>query len=72
MSSPPPPAISPIIKNAISLPRLDVVGTTNGGGPVVRELFPPQEEGKASYGVYSRHTPLIRTQTHKHGQTASC
>uniref|UniRef100_A0A8C5AK85 CDC42 effector protein (Rho GTPase binding) 1a n=1 Tax=Gadus morhua TaxID=8049 RepID=A0A8C5AK85_GADMO len=60
VSSPPPPAVSPIIKNAISLPRLDAVGTTNGGGPVVRELFPPQEAGKASYGLESGFVTLPR------------
>ncbi|CAL8381461.1 unnamed protein product [Gadus morhua 'NCC'] len=47
-------------QNAISLPRLDAVGTTNGGGPVVRELFPPQEAGKASYGLESGFVTLPR------------
>uniref|UniRef100_A0A3Q4MBW0 CDC42 effector protein (Rho GTPase binding) 1a n=1 Tax=Neolamprologus brichardi TaxID=32507 RepID=A0A3Q4MBW0_NEOBR len=49
--SPPPPAISPIIKNAISLPRLDV--DMPNGSPTTKVLFPSSqntpEEKKSSY-----------------------
>lgn len=51
-TSPPPPAISPIIKNAISLPRLDV--DVPNGSPTAKVLFPSSqcspEEKKSSYG----------------------
>lgn len=49
--SPPPPPISPIIKNAISLPRLDV---DSPNGCPVKVLFPstpkPPEDSTYSYG----------------------
>lgn len=54
--SPPPPAISPIIKNAISLPRLDI--DMPNGCPRARALFPgchsTPEERKSSYGELTR------------------
>lgn len=60
--SPPPPAVSPIIKNAISLPRLDVVDMPNGSPTKV--LFPSAhstpEDKKASYGVDSGFVTLPR------------
>lgn len=50
--SPPPPPVSPIIKNAISLPRLDV--DMSNGGPTTKMLFSSchstPEEKKSSYG----------------------
>lgn len=49
--SPPPPPISPIIKNAISLPRLDV--DMSNGSPTTKVLFPSSQntpEEKSSYG----------------------
>uniref|UniRef100_A0A8C6SEI4 CDC42 effector protein (Rho GTPase binding) 1a n=1 Tax=Neogobius melanostomus TaxID=47308 RepID=A0A8C6SEI4_9GOBI len=57
--SPPPPAVSPIIKNAVSLPRLDVVDMPNGSPTKV--LFPstPEDE-KTSYGVDSGFVTLPR------------
>lgn len=60
--SPPPPTVSPIIKNAISLPRLDV--DMPNGSPTTKVLFPSSqstpEEKKSSYGehlfaFYSKH-----------------
>uniref|UniRef100_A0A3B4ZDU3 Cdc42 effector protein 1-like n=1 Tax=Stegastes partitus TaxID=144197 RepID=A0A3B4ZDU3_9TELE len=49
--SPPPPPVSPIIKNAISLPRLDV--DMPNGSPTTKVLFPSSqstpEEKKSSY-----------------------
>lgn len=52
--SPPPPVISPIIKNAISLPRLDV--DMPNGSPTAKVLFPSSqstpEDKKSSYGEY--------------------
>lgn len=53
--SPPPPAVSPIIKNAISLPRLDV---DSPNGCPVKTLFPsspksPEDSGY-SYGESSK------------------
>ncbi|KAM7371102.1 hypothetical protein PAMP_010597 [Pampus punctatissimus] len=60
--SPPPPAISPIIKNAISLPRLDV--DMPNGGPTSKVLFPSSqstpEEKKSSYGLESGFVTLPR------------
>ncbi|KAF7204839.1 cdc42 effector protein 1 [Nothobranchius furzeri] len=60
--SPPPPSISPIIKNAISLPRLDV--DLSNGRPTTRVLFPSSqntpEEKKSSYGVESGFVTLPR------------
>lgn len=60
--SPPPPAVSPIIKNAISLPRLDVVDMPNGSPTKV--LFPSTqsspEDRKTSYGVDSGFVTLPR------------
>ncbi|KAM8889683.1 cdc42 effector protein 1 [Synchiropus picturatus] len=59
--SPPPPAISPIIKNAISLPRLDV--DLPNGSPT-KVLFPSAqnspEERKSSYGLDSGFVTLPR------------
>lgn len=50
--SPPPPAISPIIKNAVSLPRLDV--DMSNGCPTSKVLFPSSqstpEDMKSKYG----------------------
>lgn len=52
--SPPPPAVSPIIKNAVSLPRLDV--DMPNGSPTTKLLFPScqntPEDKKSSYGEY--------------------
>lgn len=60
--SPPPPAISPIIKNAISLPRLDV--DMPNGSPTTKVLFPSSqntpEEKKSSYGLESGFVTLPR------------
>nr|XP_046232716.1 cdc42 effector protein 1 [Scatophagus argus] len=60
--SPPPPAISPIIKNAISLPRLDV--DLPNGSPTTKVLFPSSrstpEEKKSSYGLESGFVTLPR------------
>ncbi|CAL1604840.1 unnamed protein product [Knipowitschia caucasica] len=59
--SPPPPAVSPIIKNAVSLPRLD--GDLSNGTPT-RVLFPSSPstppDGKTSYGVDSGFVTLPR------------
>ncbi|KPP66699.1 cdc42 effector protein 1-like [Scleropages formosus] len=59
--SPPPPAISPIIKNAISLPRLDV---DPPNGCPKRTLFPNSpscpETSTYSYGVESGFATLPR------------
>ncbi|KAI4904309.1 hypothetical protein NFI96_015183 [Prochilodus magdalenae] len=59
--SPPPPPISPIIKNAISLPRLDM--DSPNGNPV-KVLFPsPPKRSEAStysYGVDSGFVTLPR------------
>ncbi|XP_018540980.1 cdc42 effector protein 1 [Lates calcarifer] len=60
--SPPPPTISPIIKNAISLPRLDV--DMSNGSPTTKVLFPSSqstpEEKKSSYGLESGFVTLPR------------
>lgn len=60
--SPPPPAISPIIKNAISLPRLDV--DLPNGSPTTKLLFPSSqstpEDKKSSYGLESGFVTLPR------------
>lgn len=60
--SPPPPTISPIIKNAISLPRLDV--DMPNGSPTTKVLFPSSpstlEEKKSSYGLESGFVTLPR------------
>lgn len=60
--SPPPPAVSPIIKNAISLPRLDV--DMPNGSPTTKLLFPSShstpEEMKSSYGLESGFVTLPR------------
>ncbi|XP_063078150.1 uncharacterized protein cdc42ep1a [Engraulis encrasicolus] len=61
--SPPPPAVSPIIKNAISLPRLDVVDSANGSA--VKTLFPstppkPAEDSSYTYGLESGFVTLPR------------
>lgn len=63
--SPPPPAVSPIIKNAISLPRLDV--DMPNGSPTTKVLFPSSqctpEEKKSSYGKHI-HTELLMCAVH--------
>lgn len=60
--SPPPPPISPIIKNAISLPRLDV--DMPNGSPTTKVLFPSSqstpEDMKSSYGLESGFVTLPR------------
>lgn len=60
--SPPPPAISPIIKNAISLPRLDV--DLSNGCPTTKVLFPSShstpEDMKSTYGLDSGFVTLPR------------
>ncbi|XP_034414181.1 cdc42 effector protein 1 [Cyclopterus lumpus] len=60
--SPPPPVLSPIIKNAISLPRLDV--DMPNGSPTTKVLFPSSkstpEEKKSSYGLESGFVTLPR------------
>ncbi|XP_037134337.1 cdc42 effector protein 1 [Syngnathus acus] len=60
--SPPPPAISPIIKNAVSLPRLDV--DMYNGSPTTKVLFPSSQstpgERKSSYGLESGFVTLPR------------
>ncbi|XP_030610991.1 cdc42 effector protein 1 [Archocentrus centrarchus] len=60
--SPPPPVVSPIIKNAISLPRLDV--DMPNGSPTIKVLFPSSqntpEEKKSSYGLESGFVTLPR------------
>ncbi|KAM9462014.1 cdc42 effector protein 1 isoform 1-T2 [Clarias gariepinus] len=59
--SPPPPPISPIIKNAISLPRLDV---DSPNGCPVKVLFSstprPTEDSTCSYGIESGFVTLPR------------
>ncbi|XP_051959060.1 cdc42 effector protein 1-like [Xyrauchen texanus] len=59
--SPPPPPISPIIKNAISLPRLDV---DSPNGCPVKVLFPSSpktpENSKFLYGLESGFVTLPR------------
>nr|XP_057917260.1 cdc42 effector protein 1 [Doryrhamphus excisus] len=58
----PPPAISPIIKNAVSLPRLDV--DIYNGSPTTKVLFPSSHstpgERKSSYGLESGFVTLPR------------
>ncbi|XP_029311466.1 cdc42 effector protein 1 [Cottoperca gobio] len=60
--SPPPPVVSPIVKNAISLPRLDV--DLPNGSPTAKVLFPSSqstpEERKSSYGLESGFVTLPR------------
>lgn len=60
--SPPPPVVSPIIKNAISLPRLDV--DMPNGSPTAKVLFPSShstpEDKKSSYGLESGFVTLPR------------
>ncbi|XP_029953883.1 cdc42 effector protein 1 [Salarias fasciatus] len=60
--SPPPPPVSPIIKNAISLPRLDV--DMPNGSPTTKVLFPSSqstpEDMKSSYGLESGFVTLPR------------
>ncbi|XP_034715403.1 cdc42 effector protein 1 isoform X1 [Etheostoma cragini] len=59
--SPPPPVVSPIIKNAISLPRLDV--DMPNGSPTAKVLFPSSqctpEERKSSYGDYGLESGFV-------------
>ncbi|XP_054623957.1 cdc42 effector protein 1 [Dunckerocampus dactyliophorus] len=58
----PPPPISPIIKNAVSLPRLDV--DIYNGSPTTKVLFPSSQstpgERKSSYGLESGFVTLPR------------
>ncbi|XP_019719971.1 cdc42 effector protein 1 [Hippocampus comes] len=58
----PPPAVSPIIKNAVSLPRLDV--DMYNGSPTTKMLFPSCQstpgERKSSYGLESGFVTLPR------------
>ncbi|XP_061912184.1 cdc42 effector protein 1 [Entelurus aequoreus] len=58
----PPPAISPIIKNAVSLPRLDV--DMCNGSPITKVLFPSSQstpgERTSSYGLESGFVTLPR------------
>ncbi|CAN9508974.1 unnamed protein product [Ophioblennius macclurei] len=58
----PPPPVSPIIKNAISLPRLDV--DMPNGSPTTKVLFPSSqstpEDMKSSYGLESGFVTLPR------------
>ncbi|XP_061086649.1 cdc42 effector protein 1 [Conger conger] len=65
-SSPPPPAVSPIIKNAISLPRLDADAPN---GRLQRELFPSSprspEDFTCTYGVESGFATLPRSGTYR-------
>uniref|UniRef100_A0A3Q2R3X5 CDC42 effector protein (Rho GTPase binding) 1a n=1 Tax=Fundulus heteroclitus TaxID=8078 RepID=A0A3Q2R3X5_FUNHE len=58
--SPPPPAVSPIIKNAVSLPRLDV--DMSNGSPTTKVLFPSStpDERQSSYGLESGFVTLPR------------
>ncbi|KAM8729273.1 cdc42 effector protein 1 isoform 1-T2 [Acanthopagrus schlegelii] len=60
--SPPPPPVSPIIKNAISLPRLDV--DMPNGSPTTKLLFGSSQstpdEKKSSYGLDSGFVTLPR------------
>uniref|UniRef100_A0A3P9HBB0 CDC42 effector protein (Rho GTPase binding) 1a n=1 Tax=Oryzias latipes TaxID=8090 RepID=A0A3P9HBB0_ORYLA len=59
--SPPPPAVSPIIKNAISLPRLDV--DMPNGSSITKVLFPScqstPDEKKSSYGDYGLESGFV-------------
>lgn len=59
--SPPPPPISPIIKNAISLPRLDM--DMSNGCPAAKALFPgchsTPEGRKSSYGEWTHLTSVM-------------
>ncbi|CAL8286197.1 unnamed protein product [Boreogadus saida] len=60
LSSPPPPSISPIIKNAVSLPQLNL-DLHNGG--LQRALFPSSassNEGYYRYGLQSGFVTLPR------------
>ncbi|KAK1793904.1 hypothetical protein P4O66_010830 [Electrophorus voltai] len=70
--SPPPPPISPIIKNAVSLPRLDV---DSPNGCPVKVLFPSSpksEDSTYSYGVESGFVTLPRlSRTERSPQGAS-
>ncbi|XP_068610519.1 cdc42 effector protein 1 [Brachionichthys hirsutus] len=68
--SPPPPAISPIIKSAISLPRLDA--DILNGSSTTKVLFPSShstpEEKKSSYGLESGFVTLPRLSRLEHQQ----
>ncbi|KAL7868982.1 hypothetical protein AOLI_G00129700 [Acnodon oligacanthus] len=59
--SPPPPPISPIIKNAVSLPRLDM---DSPNSCPIKVLFPstpkPHEDSNSSYGIESGFVTLPR------------
>lgn len=71
--SPPPPPISPIIKNAISLPRLDV---DSPNGCPVKVLFPSSpktpDNSTYMYGLESGFVTLPRlSRTERHSQVAS-
>ncbi|KAM6951004.1 cdc42 effector protein 1 [Aplochiton taeniatus] len=55
--SPPPPPVSPIIKNAVSLPRLDV--EPPGGSPTAKVLFPNSTSlPETNPGSYDPSSPL--------------
>ncbi|XP_017271549.1 cdc42 effector protein 1 [Kryptolebias marmoratus] len=70
----PPPAVSPIIKNAISLPRLDV--DMSNGSPTTKVLFSSSqntpEERKSSYGVESGFVTLPRLSRSERQQSSVC
>lgn len=72
----PPPAVSPIIKNAISLPRLDV---DSPNGCPVKTLFPSSpksvEDSSYSYGVESGFVTLprlSRSERQQQGASSTC
>ncbi|XP_076154427.1 cdc42 effector protein 1 [Alosa pseudoharengus] len=74
--SQPPPAVSPIIKNAISLPRLDV---DSPNGCPVKVLFPSSpkspEDSSYSYGVESGFVTLprlSRSERQQQGASSTC
>ncbi|CAL8302338.1 unnamed protein product [Merluccius merluccius] len=60
LSSPPPPSVSPIIKNAVSLPQLNVDAHANGC--LQRVLFPSSASNDAfySYGLQAGYVTLPR------------
>ncbi|XP_062381653.1 cdc42 effector protein 1 [Sardina pilchardus] len=74
--SQPPPVVSPIIKNAISLPRLDV---DSPNGCPVKVLFPSSpkspEDSSYSYGVESGFVTLprlSRSERQQQGASSTC
>lgn len=68
--SPPPPPISPIIKNAVSLPRLDV--DSQNGCPA-KNLFPasPTSLEETTYGYGESYCTPTHTQTYARIHTIS-